>query len=237
MKRSFQVEVILFPHTNNSSSPLETTGRSNQCTYFYFSFAFHRSPSSWLQGTHPLGQTQTLGHLCLPPSLTPSFPPSSAPRIQFRTTFSKSISAPRAPLLQDGAHRHSGTMRSGEGAGRTKPSGVQERALGDGNKNREGRNQRAGTWQVPKVGGGHTSSPRTSRKVKFARLRQQTHAEYWPPLTLKTKANDLHSLSQLSHLHAGCEGPLKKISCACAAAYISEKAGNTDPHVSFYLER
>lgn len=178
MKRSFQVEVILFPHTNNSSSPLETTGR-NQYTYFYFSFAYYHSPSSWLQGTHPLGQTQTVGHLCLPPSLTPSFPPSSAPRIQFRTTtFNKSISAPRAPLLQDGAHRHSVTMRSGERGPVLNPQGC-----GNG---RSGMGTRTGwdgiSWlepgKFPRLGVGklqaHVPPEKSSLRVSASRLTQNT---------------------------------------------------------------
>lgn len=51
LKRSLQLEVILFLHNESSSFPSKTTG-SNQSNYFYLSFAYHRSPSSWLQSAH-----------------------------------------------------------------------------------------------------------------------------------------------------------------------------------------
>lgn len=51
LKRSLQLEVILFLYNESSSFPSKTTG-SNQSNYSYLSFVYHRSPSSWLQSAH-----------------------------------------------------------------------------------------------------------------------------------------------------------------------------------------
>lgn len=70
LKRSLQLEIILFLHTNNSSLPLETTG-SNPNTYFFTSPLSTTTPH--LPGYRGvLGPNRFLGHLCFPPCLSNS---------------------------------------------------------------------------------------------------------------------------------------------------------------------
>lgn len=84
LKRSLQFVnyIISFPHTNTSFSPLETSG-SNQSTYFFFFLPLLLPLPIFLVTGYSLGRTQSLGHLCFPPSLTPQLSSFLSPYYQF----------------------------------------------------------------------------------------------------------------------------------------------------------